>query len=156
MRKKILYGVVGALLPPLLLLACVSMKSGLDLPAKHPFALEKGKRPVCTECHEARDKHLDYQRFVHTAYFMNNHRQEAYQYRQVCAMCHDTSFCNDCHATRVELKPSIKNETENYRQLPHRGDYLSRHMIDGRIDPTSCFRCHGNPQASRICNSCHR
>jgi hypothetical protein len=26
--------------------------------------------------------------------------------------------------------------------MPHTGDYLSRHRIDGRLDPVSCRRCH--------------
>jgi hypothetical protein len=28
--------------------------------------------------------------------------------------------------------------------MPHRGDYLGQHPIDGRVDPGSCVRCHGN------------
>jgi hypothetical protein len=70
-------------------------------------------------------------------------------------MCHQTSFCNDCHATRVELKPSERHKTETYRRMPHRGNYLARHRIDGRVDPTSCFRCHGNPKTARTCSPCH-
>jgi len=137
------------------LAACATMKSGFDYPAKHPYEVEQGKRPTCTECHDKRDANVDYQRFNHTPYFMDNHRMEAYQKTQVCAMCHTTSFCNDCHNTGIELKPSIKNQTENYRRFQHRGDYLSRHRIDGRLDPTSCFRCHGNPKASKTCVPCH-
>ena len=95
------------------------------------------------------------ERYVHTADFGKSHRPEATQGEAVCAMCHQTSFCNDCHATRVELKPSLKNQTETYRSMPHRGDYLSRHRIDGRVDPTSCFRCHGNPKSARTCANCH-
>ena len=30
------------------------------------------------------------------------------------------------------------------RVLQHRGDYIVLHQIDGRLDPGSCFRCHGN------------
>ena len=153
LKRIVLFVVLAAL--PLTLLACAALKSGFEFPAKHPEELPQGVRPTCTECHDARDENVDYQRFNHTVYFMDNHRQAAYQRSQVCAMCHATSFCNDCHATRVELKPSIKNQTENYRRLQHRGDYLSRHRIDGRIDPTSCFRCHGNPKASETCVPCH-
>ncbi len=140
----------------LLLSACAVFKSGYTAPASHPMELEAGKRPVCTECHEQRSETVNYRRYNHSIFFMDNHRQASYQQRQMCAMCHSTSFCNDCHATRVELKPSIKNQTENYRRMPHRGDYLSRHFVDGRTDPVSCYRCHGNPKTAATCRRCHQ
>lgn len=151
MRKTIIL----ALAFLVLLAACATLKGNYELPAKHPEELQKGKRPVCTECHEARSEQIPYERFNHTAWFADSHRQEASQGEQMCAMCHQTGFCNDCHATRVELKPSDKNPTDNFRRMPHRGDYRSRHIIDGRIDPVSCFRCHGNPKTAVSCRSCH-
>jgi len=36
----------------------------------------------------------------------------------------------------------FKNEVS--RVMPHRGDYTVTHRIDGRLDPGSCYRCHGN------------
>jgi hypothetical protein len=147
--------IIPALAVLALLAACATLKGGYELPPRHPEELERGKRPVCTECHEARDDQIPYARFNHTAFFADSHRQEVYQAERLCALCHQTSFCNDCHATRVELKPSDKNPTETYRRLPHRGDYRSRHIIDGRIDPTSCFRCHGNPKTAISCQPCH-
>ncbi len=139
----------------LLVAACAGLQSRYTLPARHPSAAELTVSPkVCTDCHE-RGQELAYERYVHTADFGSNHRPEATQGEAVCAMCHQTSFCNDCHATRIELKPSLKNQSETYRSSPHRGDYLSRHRIDGRVDPTSCFRCHGNPKAAQTCARCH-
>jgi hypothetical protein len=70
-------------------------------------------------------------------------------------MCHQQQFCDECHGVRVEEKPSAKNKTSTFRRTPHRGDYLSRHRIDGRVDPTSCFRCHGNPKTAETCAPCH-
>jgi hypothetical protein len=134
--------------------ACATLQGSWRVPAQHPEELPAG-RPSCIECHEARTEEFPYERFNHSIFFMENHRQEAKQAEQVCRMCHATSFCNDCHATRVELKPSERQQTENYRRMPHRGDYLTRHQIDGRVDPTSCFRCHGNPKTSRSCAPCH-
>jgi hypothetical protein len=32
---------------------------------------------------------------------------------------------------------------------------LTRHRIDGRINPTKCFRCHGAPKTARSCTPCH-
>jgi hypothetical protein len=155
MLKRIFRPVMIPLLALALLAACASLKGGYDLPPRHPEELAAGKRPLCTGCHEARGEAIDYARFNHNAYFADNHRHEAYQQERLCAMCHETSFCNDCHATRVELKPSLKDQTGNFRRMPHRGDYRSRHIVDGRIDPTSCFRCHGNPKTAISCTSCH-
>jgi hypothetical protein len=156
MANKRLLFLLTLLAVALLVAACAGFKGGYILPARHLSEADLGEKPkVCTNCHEQRNEYIVFERYVHTPFFGANHRAEAYQGEAVCAMCHQTSFCNDCHATRVELKPSIKNQTETYRTLPHRGDYLSRHRIDGRIDPTSCFRCHGNPKAAMTCARCH-
>ena len=133
--------------------ACAMMKAGYVIPEQHPEKLGKGN-PVCTDCHDPKGEYVPFKRFNHTPYFTENHRLEANQASQICAMCHRESFCNDCHATNVELKPSIKNQTDTYRSMPHRGDYLSRHRIDGRVDP-SCIRCHGNPKTNTRCAPCH-
>lgn len=136
--------------------ACASLDRGFNFTGQHMSAEDLGmSTKTCTDCHDAGDENLPYGRFVHDPYFADNHRQEAYQYAQVCGVCHQTSFCNDCHATRVELRPSLKNQTETDRRMPHRGDYLTRHRIDGKIDPTSCFRCHGNPKTAKTCVPCH-
>lgn len=146
--------VVYSLATTLILSSCAIFKSGYSVPTRHPEELSKG-RPVCSDCHEAGKGAIPYARFNHTATFGGNHRNEAYQSAKMCSMCHDQSFCNDCHATRVEVKPSAKDPMDTYRSTPHRGDYLSRHRIEARVDPTSCFRCHGNPKASKTCITCH-
>lgn len=143
-------------LPALLLLAACAAGGGFILPSTHPPEAELGNTPpICVDCHDARGGVLDFERYNHTPFFGENHRQEAYQNAQVCAMCHQRSFCNDCHATRVELKPSLKNPTDVLGRKPHRGDFLTRHRIEGRIDPSSCFRCHGNPKTAQTCAPCH-
>lgn len=136
--------------------ACATLNGGNVLPTQHPTAAELGQSPTnCLDCHEAGAEQFAYERFVHNAYFADNHRQVAGQSAQVCTICHQPSFCSDCHATRVELKPSLKNQSETYRRMPHRGDFLTRHRIEGRVDPTSCFRCHGNPKTAQTCVRCH-
>lgn len=138
------------------LAACAALDNGLNLPQRHQSVADlEQDTQQCTDCHDARGEKLAFGSFNHTPTWLQSHRQQAAQQEMVCAMCHQTSFCNDCHATRVELKPSEKNPDETYRQMPHRGDYLTRHRIDGRVDPTSCFRCHGNPKAARTCVPCH-
>jgi hypothetical protein len=146
--------VIGLFLSLIFLYACASMQeAGYAFPSVHPEKLEAG-RPTCSTCHEENGR-IVFSRFNHTATFTDNHRQLAYQYEQVCAMCHQQRFCNDCHGVRMEEKPSDKDRTSVYRRTPHRGDYLVRHRIDGRVDPTSCFRCHGNPKTAEKCKECH-
>jgi len=140
----------------LLLVACSGHDQGYSLPALHPPEADLGRnRPTCTDCHEERGGPLAFADFNHTAYFAESHRNAAGRNVQVCNMCHQPSFCNTCHATGIELKPSVMNQSDTYSRTPHRGDYLSRHRIDGKIDPGSCFRCHGNPKAARTCAPCH-
>lgn len=137
--------------------ACAALKGGVEVPAKHPEELPKG-RPTCSaeSCHGTTNEGLPFARFDHSPSFAEGgHRNEAYQQGRVCAMCHAQSFCNDCHVTRSELKPSDRQPTDSYRTFPHRGDYLTRHRIDARIDPMPCFQCHGNPKSSKVCARCH-
>lgn len=107
--------------------------------------------PNCTECH------TDAYGFMnHKALDFNlKHKFYAASSRQACASCHQESFCVDCHAHKEELKPSDKFADSPERMLPHRGDYLGQHKIDGRIDPTGCAKCHGRQNNER-CASCHK
>lgn len=145
------------LLLPGLFVACSSPPRDAKLQEKHPAPEYLGgyKPSVCTDCHDSQDQTFVWEQFNHTVYFAQQHKLQANHYEQVCTMCHQRNFCFDCHATRVELKPSQKNQSETFRKMPHRGDYLSRHRIDGRVDPTSCFRCHGNPETEKSCVKCH-
>ena len=143
----ITFGVLGA---------CAAIDNNYQLPNSHLSAKDLGEQPVtCTNCHEPQGENIPFERFIHGPYWTDNHRQAAYQGERICALCHQTSFCNDCHATKIELKPSFKDQMGNGRRMPHRGDYISRHRIDARVDPTSCFRCHGNPKATKTCAPCH-
>lgn len=139
----------------LLLFACASLEGAGKYPSSHPKDTLGAGNPMCTECHDGAKGTIPYQRFDHTGAFVRGHRMAASQNEQACAMCHAPSFCNECHAVRTELKPSSKDPTATYRSMPHRGDYLTRHRIDGRIEPTSCFRCHGSPKSSKTCARCH-
>lgn len=156
MNRKLLTGVFAAAFASLLIISCASMKDSYTLPEKHPPIYEMGERRVfCVRCHGHATEPIPFARYNHTAYFTDSHRLLAYQDEKLCSICHEQSFCNECHVTRSELKPSLKNQTENYRRTQHRGDYLTRHRIDGRVDPSSCFRCHGNPKSSKTCQPCH-
>lgn len=115
---------------------------------QHPFELFT--RPACGDCHTDEYAALD-----HTPDFGTRHKFYAAQHKQTCNACHKESFCADCHANEEELKPSDKFKDSPGRFLPHRGDYLSQHMIDGRVNPALCFKCHGRRNNER-CRTCHR
>jgi hypothetical protein len=107
--------------------------------------------PNCRECHSD-----SWQAFNHKATdFYLKHRYYGQQQRLACASCHEESFCSDCHAHKEELTPSRKFAEAPERNLPHRGDYLSQHKIDGLINPASCAKCHGRQNNER-CITCHR
>ena len=127
-----------------------------SLPAWHPEALGQG-RVDCSECHEDKVKGVlkPYASFSHSRVFVKEHRFYASQDARLCATCHKTSFCNDCHANELEVKPSIMHGNRPDRELVHRGDFLTLHKIEGKIDPTSCFKCHGRTNNEQ-CVACHR
>lgn len=117
--------------------------------ARHPDVAGANAK-VCTQCHEDWRASL-----THAADFNRMHKFYAYQKQGACFLCHREAFCSDCHAHKEELKPSDKYKEYVTRDLPHRGDYLTQHQIDGRINPTVCFKCHGRQNNER-CKICHR
>jgi hypothetical protein len=143
--RKIAFGALLCMSFALLFGACAAKQSFVQ---KHPVELQE--RPLCSECHTDWRATLD-----HNAEYMKRHRFYAQQQKQTCNLCHKDSFCSDCHAHKEELKPSDKYQGDPTRSLPHPGDYLSQHQIDGRMDPASCFPCHGRQNNER-CRTCHR
>ena len=132
----------------------------VPIPETHTYHLTGSTitaRTPCTECHED-DTGVALKPiaiFHHSSGFIRNHRFFAAQNNLLCSACHRQSYCADCHANKEELKPSFKHFDAPERASPHRGNYLFQHRIDGRIDPTSCFRCHGR-QNNTLCRRCHR
>lgn len=148
--------VVPALLAvTLVIVGCASSAKPQVVPAVHPEELPTG-RPDCLECHEDEGSPAlkPYGSFAHTARFLREHGSYAAQTQELCAACHKADFCQACHATSEELKPSLRLGDRPDRPAPHRGDYLARHRIDGRLDPGSCVVCHGNRSAA-TCRRCH-
>jgi len=152
--KRSILGIFVTLMISVVILACATIQEMWILPSQHPDVDEDDLR-FCMECHEESDDNIRYSRYSHSPLFAEKHRFVAQQNQAVCNMCHQPSDCDICHGTGIELKPSDKDPTSTFRRMPHRGDYLTRHRIDARIDPVSCRRCHGNPKTSASCNSCH-
>jgi hypothetical protein len=53
------------------------------------------------------------------------------------------------------MMPSTKMADRPDRIAPHREGYLVLHRMDGKIDPTSCYKCHGRANNEK-CQACHR
>jgi len=154
-RKTALLSLFAALALGLLS-ACSIISSEKSFAASHPQALGAG-RPVCSECHgtEAMKGSLkSYASFDHTTTFVKEHRFAAGQDSNTCATCHGQSFCADCHGGKTVMNPSTKLGNRPDREMPHRGNYLSMHRIEGKMDPTSCFKCHGRANNEK-CMTCH-
>lgn len=132
-----------------ILFAASACSKDNSLRKAHPFELTTA--PVCSGCH-GDDPKLAYD---HTPDFARKHSSYAAQGRQICTVCHAPSFCSDCHAGREELTPDMKLKTSPERFSPHRGDYMTQHKMDGRIDPARCFVCHGRSNNAR-CSACHK
>ena len=139
-----------------LLGACAAVAPVPSVPPKHPEELGPW-RPDCAECHSdlSTGALKPYSTFTHSSAFIREHAAYAVQGQNLCASCHAPGFCQGCHAVKEELKPNVKMGDRPDMTLPHRGDYLVQHRIDGRLDPGSCFPCHGNRNDAR-CRACHR
>jgi len=142
--KTMILGITAALIA-VIIAACATTKS---FPAKHPMEVQG--MPVCSVCHTDWRTSLD-----HIQDWASRHKFTASQQKRTCELCHAQSFCADCHANKEELKPSDKNKDAPERTMPHRGDYLNQHKIDGKLNPASCFPCHGRQNNER-CKVCHK
>jgi hypothetical protein len=139
------------------LASCARMKAIHGLPASHPEALAAGQQVSCSECHEDQQQGTmkAYVAFNHSPAFVRNHRLYAASDDRLCSTCHKSSFCSDCHTNQVEMKPSLKYGNRPDREMPHRGNFMTLHKIEGKLDPAACYRCHGRANNER-CAACHR
>ena len=114
---------------------------------------KKSRRTLdCQKCHEDLTRYrkpvsgLD-----HGPGFAKNHGTQARQNIRACTQCHDQTYCADCHAGTSPMKASLRFPERVTRQFIHRGDFLTRHVVEARSDPSGCRKCHGQ----RHCRSCH-
>ncbi len=137
--------------------SCAQMKAIPGLPASHPEALAVGQQVNCAECHEDQQKGTmkAFNAFNHTRSFVKSHRYYAASDDRLCATCHKSSFCTDCHSNKVEMKPSTRFGDRPDREMQHRGNFMTMHKIEGKLDPASCYRCHGRANNER-CVACHK
>jgi Cytochrome c7 and related cytochrome c len=107
----------------------------------------------CTPCHvDLKRYEKPVAAFMHQGDFLRIHGTLARPTAETCAQCHEQTFCLDCHsATTVATRQALIFPEQVDKEFIHRGDYLSRHMIDVQAEPASCRRCHG----SHFCDGCH-
>lgn len=116
------------------------------------------KRGECIECHSARtalplaagnpqgrvippaEYHTDeFRRYTHG-------RHEKHQ-PQRCAACHERSACIACHARLPE------SHSEGFTRPQGDTPGAQRHVLLGRVRPSSCLACHGGFMHG--CIDCH-
>lgn len=148
--------VIGAFLA-VLIQGCSFLSPSPSVPAKHPEDLAGNVKVDCRECHSdlSTGALKPYDSFRHATAFVRYHGLYARQGQSLCASCHGSSFCQGCHARKEELKPNTRQGDRPDLALPHRGDYIAQHPLDARMDPGSCFSCHGNKNDAK-CRACHR
>jgi len=137
-------------LVPLFLLGLYACANTKSIAKWHPVEIKELKEAVCSNCHTDEWAALD-----HRGDFIAKHKFYAAQKKQACGVCHKESFCSDCHANKPGLNPSDKYKDSPEISYPHRGDYLTQHMIDGRVNPALCMKCHGRQNNAR-CRACHK
>ena len=139
------------------LMACSLISPNTSFVPTHPQELGAG-RPSCSECHStdvAAGALKPYGAFDHTTTFVKDHRFQANQDANTCASCHAQSFCTDCHGGKVPMKPATALSDRPDRESPHRGDFMTLHRMEGKMDPSACYTCHGRANNDK-CRACHR
>ena len=157
MTRKPILQILGVVLGLAVLMACGLISPEASFAAVHPEGLGAGK-PMCSECHTndvAKGALKPYASLDHTPTFVQDHRFQANQDMNTCGTCHAQSFCTDCHGGKVPMKPATRLSDRPDRMAPHRGDFLTLHKIEGKLDPTSCYKCHGRANNDK-CLTCHR
>ena len=136
---------------------CSVLSKSSSVPPRHPENLSGWTQVDCLECHSdvSTGALKPYDTFRHNTAFVRNHGLYARQGQNLCSSCHGPSFCQGCHARKEELKPDTRQGDRPDLALPHRGDYIVQHQLDGRMDPGPCFTCHGNKNDAK-CRLCHR
>jgi hypothetical protein len=109
-------------------------------------------RARCQPCHVDLKGYEPESAFRHAGDWTRAHGTFAQPSASTCASCHDQTYCAECHsAATTPARPSIIYPERVERGFIHRGDYVSRHMVDAGVSPASCRRCHG----PAFCEACH-
>jgi hypothetical protein len=107
----------------------------------------------CDGCHEnlERDTAPPESHLIHDAGFLTRHGIQAASSRDLCATCHDQSFCARCHGVTVPALPSRLQFDDVTSRTMHRAGFLARHGEESRDEPGLCSTCH----SEQYCIDCH-
>lgn len=89
--------------------------------------------------------------YKHANDFKSRHAEFARREARSCAQCHTESYCLDCHNKHEDLKPSLKYPEKVRTNMIHRGDWMTAHRIEAKVNSASCLKCHG----VKYCTDCH-
>jgi Cytochrome c7 and related cytochrome c len=108
---------------------------------------------TCDACHRNLDGDgtLPASHLSHDGDWLHEHGVRAASSADVCASCHQTSFCAECHGVNVAALPARLHFDDPFRASVHRAGFASRHAIEARAEPGACSTCH-TPTA---CQACH-
>ncbi len=116
----------------------------------HQEDLDRGD---CLKCHQDRSfaKEVPKTFLRHDLSFLRRHGEAATRQSAVCAQCHSQTDCADCHDQGQPLGTAARRPDAVDRGVIHRGDFLSRHGMEARLEPTRCVTCH----TTSSCEGCH-
>ncbi|HEY3295560.1 MAG TPA: cytochrome c3 family protein [bacterium] len=98
----------------------------------------------CNRCHNG-----DQITNPHPRDYVTRHGADAHLSDVQCNVCHEVSYCNDCHAQRQLVPPS--HFKPNWANRTTGGDHKDR----AEFDLESCMSCHDRPNAEPVCVQCH-
>jgi len=143
---------------------CDKCHGGLNQDGAHGEVYPE--KPVCLDCHQAdldrgdcllchEDRSFASQvpkTFLrHDLSFLRRHGEAATRQAVVCAQCHSQASCAECHDQGQPLGVATRRPDAIDRGVIHRGDFLARHAVEARLEPTRCVTCH----TTSSCEGCH-
>lgn len=108
---------------------------------------------LCSLCH----RELSYSGlselagFTHKDNFLAEHAVFAKRSTQTCTQCHSQAYCNGCHSRNQSIKPSLQFPEKVKASFIHRGDWITAHRIEAKVEDGRCLKCHSISE----CSKCH-
>lgn len=131
----------------LLLLILVLVSGAWGLTSHKEFSTMKDFK-ICNDCHQQKGVTPA----VYGFQWITEHRIYAEKKPNICADCHQLSFCIDCHrGGGIDANLHTSSSGVDYKPMIHRSDWRELHPIKA-TDQKLCFRCHDE---RKFCYECH-
>ena len=111
-------------------------------------------RENCSQCHRpgSLGGKTSNDIFDHGGDWLRRHGSAARGSDTVCAHCHKVDTCAECHSrSNAPIRPAQLSLDRPGAAQHHRGDWLTRHPMEAKLDGNACLACH--QQSS--CTQCH-